>query len=167
LPLLFSSSFFLPSFGLTLSLLSLSNHTLTPLQVYKAKEKSTGRLVALKKTRLEVRKKKIHSTAGRRQLSLLVESLGLPTRNGRGGEKALKKQEAASDDAALSLSLARARESALTRAPLFGKRGRDNRRRERARENSCLKESSSSSGDARRTSFFFPSLNLDLNTLKK
>ena len=47
-----------PSRPLTHSLFSLFNHTLTPLQVYKAKEKSTGRLVALKKTRLEVREKK-------------------------------------------------------------------------------------------------------------
>lgn len=56
LPLPFSSCFFLPLFVLTLYTPLPLQHTLTPLQVYKAKEKSTGRLVALKKTRLEVRK---------------------------------------------------------------------------------------------------------------
>lgn len=60
------------------SFLSLSNHTLTPLQVYKAKEKSTGRLVALKKTRLEVRKKRrfIRPQGVDSSLSACRESLG-------------------------------------------------------------------------------------------
>lgn len=56
-----ASSFFLPSFFPLLASLFHSSPSPTtlsrPLQVYKAKEKSTGRLVALKKTRLEVRKK--------------------------------------------------------------------------------------------------------------
>ena len=56
LPFSLALSFFPPqphSFDSSL----IQPHSLTPLQVYKAKEKSTGRLVALKKTRLEVSKK--------------------------------------------------------------------------------------------------------------
>jgi hypothetical protein len=111
----FLSPLFLSFSASLFSLLSLFNHTLMTLQVYKAKEKSTGRLVALKKTRLEVSKERRFSSTGeRRQLSLLLwleSSARLARRNGRGGDRVETESSSSSverDGATLSLSPERA-----------------------------------------------------------
>ena len=94
--LFFFSPFFPPSFGLTLSLVSLSNHTLTPPAGLQGQGKVDGKARGAEEDAARGEKEmKIHSTAGRRQLSLLVESLSASPDSQRSRRReVLKKQEA-------------------------------------------------------------------------